>query len=61
MVVVEKGCASHLVGDGVSGYACPRDDEEAFYEATLELLTNNDRRKNRTGPRRLPERGTDHR
>jgi len=44
-LVVEEGCSGHLVRDGASGYACPQDDEEAFYAATLELLTNDGRRR----------------
>lgn len=43
-LVVEEGCSGHLVRDGVSGYACPPDDKEAFYEATLDLLANDGRR-----------------
>ena len=43
-LVVEEECSGHLVQNGASGYACPQDNEEAFYAATLELLTNDARR-----------------
>lgn len=37
-LVVESGCSGHLVNDGISGYSCAANDEDAFYEATLKLL-----------------------
>lgn len=39
-LVVEAGCSGHLVIDGANGFGCPEGDEECFYQATLELLTN---------------------
>jgi len=43
-LVVEEGCSGHLVIDGISGYTCPKDDEEAFYKSTLTLLTDDSQR-----------------
>ena len=37
-VVVEAGCSGHLVAN--NGFACPAGDEDAFYQATLELVRN---------------------
>lgn len=39
-VVVEEGCSGHLVRDGESGFACPADDADAFFEATLALVSD---------------------
>jgi phosphatidylinositol alpha 1,6-mannosyltransferase len=49
-VVVESGCSGHLVlggngpvnsiRQGDNGFACPAQDEDAFFEATLELVRN---------------------
>ena len=39
-VVVEEGCSGHLVSQGVNGFACPEGDSDAFYEATLKLVTD---------------------
>ncbi|GAX15761.1 hypothetical protein FisN_3Lh201 [Fistulifera solaris] len=39
-VVVEEGCSGHLVSQGVNGFACPEGDSDAFYEATLQLVTD---------------------
>lgn len=44
-VVVEEGCSGHLVRHGDSGYACPEADEDAFFRATYELVTNHEKRK----------------
>lgn len=44
-VVVESGCSGHLVAHGESGYACPAGDTEAFYQATLELVVDHDKRR----------------
>lgn len=37
-VVVDEGCSGHLVRQGENGFKCPTGDEEAFFEATLELV-----------------------
>jgi phosphatidylinositol alpha 1,6-mannosyltransferase len=37
-VIVEAGCSGHLVHSEGNGYACPANDEDAFYEATLSLI-----------------------
>ena len=41
-VVVEAGCSGHLVrkGDLSNGFACPEGNENAFFQATLELVVN---------------------
>lgn len=39
-LVVEGGCSGHLVKDGVNGFGCPEGDEDAYYEATLQLCLN---------------------
>jgi len=44
-VVVEEGCSGHLVKNGESGYACPEADEDAFFRATFELVTNHEKRQ----------------
>lgn len=44
-LVVEEGCSGHLVNHGENGYACAADDEDAFYEGTLELVLNYVKRK----------------
>lgn len=44
-VVVEAGCSGHLVKNGVNGFGCQEGDENAFYEATRELIVNEKLRK----------------
>jgi len=44
-VIVEEGCSGHLVQNGESGYACPEADEEAFFNATYDLVTNHEKRR----------------
>jgi len=44
-VVVEDGCSGHLVRNGETGYACPEADVDAFFHATLELVTNHEKRR----------------
>jgi hypothetical protein len=41
-VIVEAGCSGHLVGrgDDANGFACLEGDEESFFKATRELVTN---------------------
>lgn len=43
-VIVESGCSGHLVRDGVTGYSCPGDDEDAYYEACYELVVDKQKR-----------------
>eukprot|EP00978_Attheya_sp_CCMP212_P002237 scaffold4592_cov56-Attheya_sp.AAC.2 len=43
-LIVEGGCSGHLVKDGINGYAIDSDDEESFYQATLSLIVDNERR-----------------
>lgn len=44
-VIVETGCSGHLVQHGVTGYACQAGKEDAFYEATFDLVTNHTKRR----------------
>jgi phosphatidylinositol alpha 1,6-mannosyltransferase len=44
-VIVESGCSGHLVRDGENGFACPANDADAFFEATLEMVTNHNLRR----------------
>jgi phosphatidylinositol alpha 1,6-mannosyltransferase len=44
-VIVEADCSGHLVSDGETGFSCPQDDEEAFYEATVQLVVDEDKRR----------------
>jgi len=39
-LIVESECSGHLVRDGVSGFACPNGDEDAFFNATITLVHN---------------------
>jgi len=39
-IVVEAGCSGHLMKNGVTGFACPAGNENAFYNATLALIVN---------------------
>lgn len=39
-LVVEGGCSGHLVNHGVNGFACT--NEESFFQATYELVTNDE-------------------
>ncbi|GKY93028.1 hypothetical protein MPSEU_000271200 [Mayamaea pseudoterrestris] len=43
-VIVESGCSGHLVQDGVSGFSCLGDDEDAYFEATYELIVDKQKR-----------------
>lgn len=43
-VIVESECSGHLVRNGETGYACPAGDEDAFFEATYDLVTNRTKR-----------------
>jgi len=43
-LVVDLGCSGHLVKDGVNGYGCGSDDLDAYYQATLTLLTDDEKR-----------------
>jgi len=53
-LIAEGGCSGHLVKSGVNGYACTAGDEDAFYEATLDLILNPKKRK------RFAERSREH-
>lgn len=44
-VIVESGCSGHLVRDGENGFACPANDADAFFKATLEMVTNHNLRR----------------
>lgn len=44
-LVVESKCSGHLVDHGENGYACAAGNTDAFYEGTLELCQNADKRK----------------
>mmetsp|Transcript_6046 Transcript_6046/g.9181 ORF Transcript_6046/g.9181 Transcript_6046/m.9181 type:complete len:246 (+) Transcript_6046:526-1263(+) len=44
-LVVEEACSGHLVTRNYNGYRCAADDVEAFYQATLSLVTNASKRK----------------
>jgi len=44
-VVVESGCSGHLVEEGVNGYAIPVGDADAFFEATAELVRDENKRR----------------
>jgi len=44
-LVVEEACSGHLVTRNYNGYGCAADDVEAFYQATLSLVTNASKRK----------------
>uniref|UniRef100_A0A7S4S953 Glycosyltransferase subfamily 4-like N-terminal domain-containing protein n=1 Tax=Ditylum brightwellii TaxID=49249 RepID=A0A7S4S953_9STRA len=44
-LVVEEACSGHLVTHNYNGYGCAADDVEAFYQATLSLVTNASKRK----------------
>lgn len=63
-VVVEAGCSGHLVRGGTTvspgmtrqgenGFACPADDEDAFFRATYELVHNQKLRNNCSRASRL--------
>jgi glycosyltransferase involved in cell wall biosynthesis len=43
-VIVESGCSGHLVRDGETGYSCLGDDEDAYFEATYDLIVNKQKR-----------------
>lgn len=40
-IVAEAGCSGHLIEHGVSGFACPDGDEDAFFEAAHRLAVDN--------------------
>jgi len=44
-LVVEAHCSGHLVKDGVNGYACETGSVDSFYEGTLALLLDANKRK----------------
>jgi len=44
-LVVESGCSGHLVKDDVNGFGCSAGDEDAFYQAALELCVNRFKRE----------------
>lgn len=44
-LVVDSGCSGHLVQNGVSGYACKDGDLDAYYNATMSLVTDKSRRE----------------
>lgn len=44
-LIVEGECSGHLVVNGYNGYACPAMDENAFYERTLQLVTDDNLRR----------------
>mmetsp|Transcript_12703 Transcript_12703/g.23814 ORF Transcript_12703/g.23814 Transcript_12703/m.23814 type:complete len:601 (-) Transcript_12703:66-1868(-) len=43
-LVVEKNCSGHLVDHQVNGFACPTGDVSAFYDGTLELCKDAEKR-----------------
>ena len=45
-LVVESGCSGHLVENGVNGFACGEDDENSWFEGTLNLVVNHEFRRN---------------
>lgn len=44
-VIVDEGCSGHLVEYGRNGFSCPGGDVEAFFEATLKLVTDHKLRR----------------
>jgi len=43
-IIVEEGCSGHLVQHGRNGFACANGDVDAFYDATLCLVLDDERR-----------------
>lgn len=44
-LVVEQNCSGHLVDHGVNGFGCPDGNAESYYEATLTLCLDHEKRK----------------
>ena len=44
-LIVDSGCSGHLVRHGINGFACDDDDIDAYFDSTLCLVLDDERRK----------------